>query len=60
MRERAHQRGVNSNYLEGDYEEEEEDENEVSLANIKKQFKPGAKRGNDQIEFSVFIINRDT
>ena len=47
VRERAHQRGVNTNYLEGDYEEEEDD-NEISLANIKKQFKPGAKRRKDK------------
>ena len=65
LRERAHQRGVNTSYLEGDYDEDEEDDNEISLASIKKQFKPGARKGKFLTEraclllfFIFYLINR--
>jgi RNA polymerase-associated protein LEO1 len=41
MRERAHQRGINASYLEGDYDND--DDNGVSLSAIKKQYKQGPK-----------------
>ena len=42
MKEKAHQRGISSNYLEGDYDED--DENIISLSAIKKQYKPGGSK----------------
>jgi hypothetical protein len=42
MREKAHQRGLNASYLEGDFDNE--DDNAISLSAIKKQYKQGAKR----------------
>ena len=54
MREKAHQRGMDRGYLEGEFEEEEEDEEEVSIAAIKKQFKPGAKKG-EQKKYDTFV-----
>ncbi len=42
VRERAHQRGLNAGYLEG---EEEDDEEGISISAIKKAYKPGAQRG---------------
>ncbi len=40
LREKAHQRGIDTSYLEDDYED---DDQEVSISAIKKQYKPGAK-----------------
>ena len=39
MRERAHQKGLSTSYMEDD------DEPSISLSAIKKQFKQGVKRG---------------
>ena len=47
MKERASQRGLNTNYLEGD--DDDDDDNVISVSAIKKQFKKGAKR-----EYSIF------
>ncbi|KAK3586624.1 hypothetical protein CHS0354_029505 [Potamilus streckersoni] len=43
VREKTHARGVSAGYLEGGYDDEEDDE-EVSIAAIKKQFKPGTRK----------------
>ena len=43
VREKAHQRGLTSNYLEGEYEDD--DEEAISIAAIKNRFKPGATKG---------------
>lgn len=46
MREKAHGRGMSSSYLEGGYEDEDdEDDATISLSAIKKSYKQGAKRG---------------
>jgi RNA polymerase-associated protein LEO1 len=50
MRERAHQRGLNASYLEGDFDND--DENAISISAIKKQFKPGGKG----MMLSAFLI----
>ncbi len=42
VRERAHQRGLNAGYLEGD---DDDDEEGISISAIKKAYKPGAQRG---------------
>lgn len=44
MKERAHHRGMDRKYLEGDYDDEEEDE-DVSISAIKKKFKQGVQKG---------------
>lgn len=50
MREKQHQRGLSSSYLEPDrYDDEEEGEEAISLAAIKNKFKGGGGlRGEDK------------
>ena len=43
VREKANQRGLTSNYLEGDYDDD--DEEAISIAAIKNRFKPGSSKG---------------
>ena len=43
MREKAHQRGLNTNYLEGEYDDDDDDENTISLAAIKTNYKAQKK-----------------
>lgn len=46
MREKQHQRGLSSSYLEPDrYDDEEEGEEAISLAAIKSKYKGGGLRG---------------
>lgn len=46
MREKQHQRGLSSSYLEPDrYDDEEEGEEAISLAAIKRGYKGGGLRG---------------
>lgn len=48
MREKQHQRGLSSGYLEPDrYDDEEEGEEAISLAAIKSKYKGGGLRGAD-------------
>jgi len=56
LRERAHHRGLSTNYLEGDYEEEDEDENAISLSAIKNKYKPGNKKGERHVN-QMMILN---
>jgi hypothetical protein len=43
VREKAHQRGLSGNYLEGDYDDDDE-EGGVSIKALKEKYKGGAKR----------------
>ena len=47
VREKAHQRGLNANYLEGEYEEDgdDDDENSFSIGALKDKYKKGGAAG---------------
>ena len=48
---------MNSSYLEGEGDDEEdEDDTSISLSAIKKNYKPGAKRGKDFFLFFFFFF----
>lgn len=50
MREKQHQRGLSSSYLEPDrYDDEEEGEEAISLAAIKSKYKGGGLRGTETL-----------
>lgn len=61
MREKQHQRGLSSSYLEPDrYDDEEEGEEAISLAAIKSKYKGGGGlRGGDERNMyqTLFIPN---
>lgn len=58
MREKQHQRGLSSSYLEPDrYDDEEEGEEAISLAAIKSKYKGGGGlRGEGEKILSLFIL----
>lgn len=49
---------MNSSYLEGEGDDEDEDDTSISLSAIKKNYKPGAKRGKDIFIPNLFFKNK--
>jgi len=43
LKEKAHQRGLTANYLEGNVDDDEDGDNVISLSSIKKQYKKGSQ-----------------
>lgn len=60
MREKQHQRGLSSSYLEPDrYDDEEEGEEAISLAAIKSKYKGGGGLRGTCARFSLFVSRWD-